>query len=113
MVVVKRARKRRGVTAKLGHLVGSRRVAKANTYDRKRDSGSTHFAVIDGLKQACWQLLAVLRRGKIHVGAGGDGGGEEVFPSRRIENVCVDRDEVVARDNADRVTAEPGGGDYM
>jgi hypothetical protein len=58
-------------------LVARRRVvvacvAEATTSDRAwRDTRNcTHLAITGGLKQTYWQLLAVLRRGKIHVGGG-------------------------------------------
>jgi len=87
-----------GVPApKFGQVVGSRRVAKAATCDRKGNSVCTHFAVTGGSKQTCWEHLAVLRRSKIHDGAGGCVGGEEFFSARRIDCVCAACGEVVAK----------------
>jgi hypothetical protein len=40
-------------------------------------------------KKACWELLAVLRRGKIHVGDAGDIGGGSVVPRPREWIVCA------------------------
>jgi hypothetical protein len=47
-------------------------VAEAATSDRsgRETRQCTYLAVTAGLKQTCWKLLAVLRRGKIHIGGG-------------------------------------------
>jgi hypothetical protein len=56
---------------------------------RRSTQPCTYFAVMGVLKKACWELLAVLRRGKIHVGGGGEVGGGSVVPRPREWFVCT------------------------
>jgi hypothetical protein len=76
-------------------------VAEAATSDRigRETRQYTYLAVTAGLKQTCWKLLAVLRRGKIHIGGKGVVVGDGVHGCAVV--VCAGESEVAGGSEGD------------